>query len=114
MLEPMDALTLPEHRRLDIAIIGGGASGTLTAVQLLRHAASRGLPLRIKLIDERGRHGLGQAYSTEEPAHLLNAMAGQMSALPGDPDHLIRWAAEDASSADGRPAASPGTTTKTT
>ena len=42
-----------------------------------------------------GRHGLGQAYSTEHPAHLLNAMAGQMSALPDDPDHLIRWAASD-------------------
>jgi uncharacterized NAD(P)/FAD-binding protein YdhS len=110
----MDALTLPDDRRLDIAIIGGGASGTLTAVQLLRQAASRGLPLRIKLIDEHGRHGLGQAYSTEEPAHLLNAMAGQMSALAGDPDHLIRWAAADASSADGRPAASRGTTTTTT
>ena len=110
----MDGLTLPEDRRLDIAIIGGGASGTLTAVQLLRLAAARWLPLRIKLIDEHGRHGLGQAYSTEEPAHLLNAMAGQMSALPGDPDHLIRWAAEDSSSADGRQAASPGTTSKTT
>src|SRR5580693_3911410 len=93
----MDGLTLPEDRRLDIAIIGGGASGTLTAVQLLRRAAAHGLPLRIKLIDEHGRHGLGQAYSTEEPAHLLNAMAGQMSALPGDPDHLIRWAADSAS-----------------
>lgn len=109
----MDGLTLPEDRRLDIAIIGGGASGTLTAVQLLRHAASRGRPLRISLIDEHGRHGLGQAYSTEDPAHLLNAMAGQMSALPGDPDHLISWAADNASSA-GPAATNAGAVTNTT
>ena len=109
----MDGLTLPEDRRLDIAIIGGGASGTLTAVHLLRDAASRGRPLRIRLIDEHGRHGLGQAYSTEDPAHLLNAMAGQMSALSGDPDHLIRWAADSASSV-GRAPADAGPMTNTT
>jgi uncharacterized NAD(P)/FAD-binding protein YdhS len=45
------------------------------------------------LIDRYGRHGRGQAYSTEIRAHLLNAMAGQMSAFADDPDHLVRWAA---------------------
>jgi len=82
-----------DGRQLHIAVVGGGASGTLTAVQLLRQAAMRELPLRITLIDAAGRHGLGQAYSTSCPDHLLNAMAGQMSALPDDHDHLIRWAA---------------------
>lgn len=80
-------------RTLDIAIIGGGASGTLTAVQLLAHATAREIPVSITLIDGHGRHGLGQAYSTTHPGHLLNAMARQMSALPDDPDHLVRWAA---------------------
>jgi len=75
-----------------IAIVGGGASGTLTAVQLLRQAARQRLDLRIDLIDRLGRHGLGQAYSTAHEAHLLNTAAGQMSALPDEPDHLIRWA----------------------
>jgi uncharacterized NAD(P)/FAD-binding protein YdhS len=110
----MDGLTLPGNRGLDIAIIGGGASGTLAAVQLLGHAVARRLPMRIRLIDEHGRHGLGQAYSTGHPAHLLNAMAGQMSALPGDPEHLIRWAAADASSATGRAAANAGEISATT
>jgi uncharacterized NAD(P)/FAD-binding protein YdhS len=110
----MDGLTLPGDRPLDIAIIGGGASGTLTGVQLLRHAASSGQPLRIRLIDEHGRHGLGQAYSTENPAHLLNAMAGQMSALSGEPDHLIRWAADNATGALDRVATSAGAMTRTT
>src|SRR5271165_3654110 len=110
----MDSRTLPGNRALDIAIIGGGASGTLAAVQLLQHAAARGLPLRIRLIDQYGRHGLGQAYSTDNQAHLLNAMTGQMSALPGDPEHLIRWAAADASSATGRAATSAGEIRPTT
>jgi uncharacterized NAD(P)/FAD-binding protein YdhS len=80
-------------RGLDVAIIGGGASGTLAAVQLLVHASVREIPVRITLIDRHGRHGLGQAYSTTHHGHLLNAMARQMSALPDDPDHLFRWAA---------------------
>jgi uncharacterized NAD(P)/FAD-binding protein YdhS len=94
-------MTHPEKQGLDIAIIGGGASGTLTAVHLLREAASQALPLHITMIDQHGRHGLGQAYSTDNRAHLLNAMAGQMSAIHGEPDHLIRWAAADISNADG-------------
>lgn len=76
-----------------IAIIGGGASGTLAAAHLLHAAVARQVPLRIALIDRLGRHGLGQAYATTNPHHLLNAPAGRMSALAGDPDHLVRWAA---------------------
>jgi uncharacterized NAD(P)/FAD-binding protein YdhS len=77
-----------------IAIVGGGASGTLAAIYLLREAASRRTPLRVALIDRHGRHGLGQAYSTTHPAHLLNSPAATMSALAEDPGHLTRWAAE--------------------
>ena len=76
-----------------IAIIGGGASGTLTAIHLLRAAAARKHPVRIALIDRLGRHGLGEAYSTTSPAHFLNALTGRMSGVAGDPDHLLRWAA---------------------
>jgi uncharacterized NAD(P)/FAD-binding protein YdhS len=84
-----------------IAVIGGGASGTLATVYLLREAASRSVPLRIALIDRHGRHGLGRAYSTTHPAHLLNSPAGAMSALAGDPAHLTRWAAEAGLADDG-------------
>ena len=73
-------------------MIGGGASGTLTAVHLLRRAARDGVPLRIALLDRAGRHGLGQAYSTTHPGHLLNSPAARMSALADDPGHLVRWA----------------------
>ncbi len=75
-----------------IAIVGGGASGTLAAVYLLREAVSQRIPLRVALIDRHGRHGLGQAYSTTHPGHLLNSPVGAMSAFAGDPGHLARWA----------------------
>lgn len=84
-----------------VAVIGGGASGTLTAIHLLRRASAGHGPLRIALIDRDGRHGLGQAYSTAHHGHLLNSPAGQMSALAGDPGHLIRWAAAEGIEHDG-------------
>ena len=86
----------PGDHRPVIAIIGGGASGTLTAIHLLQLAARRGSGgVRIALIDRLGRHGLGQAYSSTDPAHLLNSPAATMSALTGDPGHLLRWARAD-------------------
>jgi uncharacterized NAD(P)/FAD-binding protein YdhS len=77
---------------LTVAIIGGGASGTLVASELLRRAAEKHLLVRIWLIDEHGRHGAGQAYSTDNEMHLLNAPAGKMSARPDEPSHLVDWA----------------------
>jgi uncharacterized NAD(P)/FAD-binding protein YdhS len=75
-----------------VVIVGGGASGTLTAVHLLRGAQTRRRSLQVVLVDRDGRHGLGQAYATTDPHHLLNAGAAKMSALADDPDHLLRWA----------------------
>jgi uncharacterized NAD(P)/FAD-binding protein YdhS len=94
---------LPGDHRPVIAVIGGGASGTLTAVHLLRLAAAGRGGVRIALIDRLGRHGLGQAYSTTHPAHLLNTPAAKMSAVAGDPGHLLRWARSDGTTGpDGR------------
>ena len=70
----------------DIAIIGGGASGTLAAIQCLRRAAS---PLRIVLFEPGGRPGRGVAYSTERPEHLLNVPSGRMSAFADRPDDFL-------------------------
>ena len=76
--------------RLPVAIVGGGASGTILAAQLARRG------IRSMLIDGSGRMGRGVAYSTTEPAHLLNVRAEGMSALAGEPDHFARaYAAED-------------------
>ncbi len=71
-----------------LAIIGGGCSGTLTAVQLLRQSSN---PLRIVLIERQPAIGKGIAYSTQNLQHLLNVPALGMSALPNDPTHFLRW-----------------------
>jgi uncharacterized NAD(P)/FAD-binding protein YdhS len=59
-----------------VAIVGGGFSGTILSAQLAR----RGIASR--LIEGGGREGLGTAFSTREPAHLLNVRAEAMSAWP--------------------------------
>ena len=92
-------ITAADRRGPVVAIVGGGASGTLAAVHLLRAAAARRIAMRIVLIDRSGRHGLGQAYGTGHGAHLLNTPARQMSALADDPDHLVRWAQLEGSTA---------------
>jgi uncharacterized NAD(P)/FAD-binding protein YdhS len=84
-----------------IAVIGGGASGTLAAIHLLRLAAAGRPPVRIALIDAGGRHGLGQAYATTHPGHLLNSPADTMSAVAGDPGQLVRWATANRVAHDG-------------
>ncbi len=71
-----------------VAIVGGGASGVITAAHLLRRA--RG-PLEIHLIERSGAIGRGVAYSTADAGHLLNVPAGNMSALADEPDHFVRW-----------------------
>jgi uncharacterized NAD(P)/FAD-binding protein YdhS len=70
-----------------VVIVGGGASGTLLAVQLLRQAKG---PFEVVLA-EPGRVGRGVAYGTPRREHLLNVPSGRMSALPDDPDHFVRW-----------------------
>jgi len=71
-----------------VAIIGGGVSGTLLAVQLLRNA--RG-PLCVKIVEPRDQLARGIAYSTLSRAHLLNVPASNMSALPDEPGHFLSW-----------------------
>lgn len=72
----------------DVAIIGGGASGTLLALNLLKGART---PLRIALVERSGRVGRGLAYSTDSSRHLLNVPAARMGAFPDDPEHFLRW-----------------------
>jgi uncharacterized NAD(P)/FAD-binding protein YdhS len=72
---------------MTVAIVGGGASGVLSAVHLLR----LGNPdLRVILI-EPVEMGAGAAYVTNSPEHLLNVVAAKMSAYPDLPAHFLRW-----------------------
>ncbi len=70
-----------------IAIIGGGWSGMLTAIQLLEKSKN----IHVKVIHSEQSIGLGSAYSTTDEAHLLNVPAGKMSAFQKNPSHFIDW-----------------------
>jgi len=71
-----------------IAIVGGGFSGTMVAVNLARLAEH---PLRVLVINRGRPLGRGAAYGTQRSEHLLNVAARNMSALPDQPDHFVNW-----------------------
>ena len=75
-----------------MAIVGAGASGALTAINLLRAARPDRGALRVLLIDRRASCG-GVAYSTNDPRHRLNVPAGLMSAFPDAPEDFVDWRA---------------------
>jgi uncharacterized NAD(P)/FAD-binding protein YdhS len=89
---------MPTDSTRCIAIIGAGFSGTITAVNLLRHPHRE--PLRILLID-RDRHARGTAYSAQSAPHLLNVPAGRMSAVSAEPLDFLRFAQKTLPGASG-------------
>ncbi len=62
-----------------VAIVGAGFAGTMAAVQLAKRA------IAVTLIGRSPQVGKGVAYSTEDPAHLLNIPAAKMGAWPDAP-----------------------------
>jgi uncharacterized NAD(P)/FAD-binding protein YdhS len=71
-----------------VLIIGGGASGSLLAIHLLRAAP---LGLKITLIERSAEAGRGLAYGAAHPHHVLNVRSLNMSAYSEDPDHFAAW-----------------------
>ena len=89
----MTAPAAPEHaaphaRR--VAIVGAGFAGTMVAVHLLQ----AGVAVDVVLIEQRGRFGVGLAYGTAAPEHLLNVPAAGMSPYPDQPSAFIDWLRE--------------------
>src|SRR6478736_5027930 len=76
-------------RREQVAIVGGGASGVLTAFQLLAGSDSA---LCVTVHEASGVLGRGIAYGTSDPRHLLNVRARHMSAYADVPSDLLDWA----------------------
>jgi 3,4-dihydroxy-2-butanone 4-phosphate synthase len=72
-----------------VAIVGGGASGTVAAAHLLREPREHAL--EVWLIDRDGQIGRGVAYGTTDPLHLLNVPAVRMGAVSGHPEHFHEW-----------------------
>lgn len=71
-----------------VAIIGGGFSGTMAAVNLARLSTG---PLCIQLINDKYPLGRGVAYGTKREEHLLNVAARNMSAVPDHANHFLDW-----------------------
>ncbi len=72
-----------------IAIIGGGFCGIMTAVHLIENAKD---PLKISLINCGYPLAKGVAFCTYTNTHLLNVVAGNMSAYPDKPNDFVDWA----------------------
>src|SRR3954452_22799686 len=97
MLQPeghaVDALHPPpasgSSARVDVAVVGGGASGTLTAIHLM---ASRSHDLSVTVHDASGELAKGLAYGSTDRRHLLNVRSRHMSAFPDIPSDLVEWA----------------------
>lgn len=72
-----------------IGIIGAGFCGTMLAVHLVRTLSE---PVELILIDRKSKWNRGVAYRSYSDRHLLNVVAGKMSAFADEPDHFLDWA----------------------
>ncbi len=72
-----------------VAVVGGGFSGLMTALHLVRSGA-----VRVALIEKSANFAQGAAYCTANPDHLLNVRAANMSAWPDQPEHFAQWLAD--------------------
>lgn len=72
-----------------IAIVGGGYSGMMAAVHIMRELDKS--VLTIHLIDKQARLGRGLAYSIWDDSMLLNVPAGNMSAYPDNPTDFLEY-----------------------
>jgi uncharacterized NAD(P)/FAD-binding protein YdhS len=72
-----------------LIVVGGGASGVLTAAAASTHDAVH----EIVLVERSERAGPGLAYGSAAPHHRLNSPAGRMGAWQDDPGDFVRWAA---------------------
>jgi uncharacterized NAD(P)/FAD-binding protein YdhS len=72
--------------RTSTVVVGGGCSGVLAAVQLLRHGTGR-----VTVVEPDATLGAGVAYRTPVAAHVLNSRAATMSGDPDHPDDFLAW-----------------------
>lgn len=76
-------------RRNHVVIVGGGFSGAITALHLVRNDAE-GLH-KVTVINPSPHIGRGLAYRFDDDNLLLNVPAGNMSALADEPNHFVAY-----------------------
>ena len=81
----MDTKVSPDSLKL---VICGGGPAAIMVLQALQHRA--GAPVDVTILEPRARLGVGVAYSTSCPSHLLNTRACNMS-ITDDPDDFVNW-----------------------
>lgn len=72
-----------------VVIIGGGCSGTLAALQLLRK--NRSHQLEVVIVERSPVIGRGLAYEAPSDRCKLNVPVQGMSAFPDEPDSFLCW-----------------------
>jgi uncharacterized NAD(P)/FAD-binding protein YdhS len=71
-----------------IGIIGGGFAGIMTAVHLIQKSTQK---IEIYIIGDKEHFARGIAYQPYSSKHILNVIAGKMSAFPDKPDDFLNW-----------------------
>ncbi|GAA0881153.1 FAD/NAD(P)-binding protein [Algoriphagus jejuensis] len=82
---------------ITIGIIGGGACGVAAFAELMVQLkiAEKHKSTKILIIEKRPKVGLGLAFSTDQPGHLLNTQADLMGIHSFEPDHFATWLKEN-------------------
>ncbi len=75
-----------------VTIIGGGFSGTMLAVNLLKKTNKK---IVINIIDKNNLFCRGTAYSSFDKMHLLNVQTEKMGAFHDDIEHFYKWLTEN-------------------
>ncbi|MDT0686341.1 FAD/NAD(P)-binding protein [Autumnicola psychrophila] len=80
----------------NFTIIGGGACGSATFIELIIEICSLGLQeeLSITLIERRKKFGYGLAFGSRQKSHLLNTQAELMGIYANEPGHFAEWIKE--------------------
>ncbi len=79
-------------RKISVAVIGAGASGTILAHQIVEKACSEpDVDLSVFLIEKGSDFGPGLAYSTPLSSHILNMRADTLGVEKNNPLHFTEW-----------------------
>jgi uncharacterized NAD(P)/FAD-binding protein YdhS len=71
----------------DVALIGGGVSGTMVTISLVEANPA----LHVLILEKAAQIGPGPAYATESLQHLLDVPAGGMGLFPQNPQSFYEW-----------------------
>ncbi|MEO7060165.1 MAG: FAD/NAD(P)-binding protein, partial [Lapillicoccus sp.] len=94
---------VPPHGRR-VVVLGAGAAGTLSTIALVRQLESLGTAVEVVVVDPGEPAGGGVAFSTTDPAHLLNVRTRDLSAHLDDVGHFTAWVGLQDAAADPHPA----------